>query len=621
MKTVGLLFLAALPSTPLAAPQGSTTPKSAPKPTGSLVRDVPSPAPVALRDVTSVAGLAGLFTASFTNHSGGVAWVDYNTDYWPDLFITNGQGLSHWLFRNNGDGTFSDVTSIIPKANLALEEAGVNFADVDNDGDSDIFVTVDALSFTGTVTGGPNLFYRNDGGAFAERAGPMGLVDPNGRRSITSAFADYNRDGLVDLYVGKLAMLVRPLDFYDSLFRNQGGVSFVDEGTSSGLDGYGRNNLVSIWFDVNADGWADLYQGNVGEFQGGYVEPENHDVLFVSDGNGITFTDETALNPTIGDDATAAMGMDVGDIDNDGDWDLYITDNPAEGAAPFGNVLYQGDGSGLGDNSCVEAGICLVDNSWPCNFADFNRDGWVDLWVGSTFAAVDDALFLNLQDGTFKRSTQKPFQNNNCRGGSIADYDGDGDVDVFLWRSMQDSRLVQNRGLDGNRWLSLKLLGTSSNRDAIGAVVRVSTGQLTQMRRVSGGDSAHSQQELILHFGIGAATTADVSVTWPNGAAQSIPGLGANDLYFVDETLGLLAEELTASSASWSSGTQDLALLAESNFGGRTGLTLVGYGALSWQPASGDFAATFAGPPTPPGTVTVRTSRGSEFVLPVTVVP
>ena len=149
--------------------------------------------------------------------------------------------------------------------------------------------------------------------------------------------------------------------------------------------------------------------------------------------------------------------MDVGDIDNDGDSDMYITDNPIEGAAPFGNVLYLGDGAGgFEDSGCVGAGVCRSEASWPCNFVDFNRDGWVDLWVGTTFASADDALFINQQDGTFEESPQAPFTGNDCRAGACADFDGDGDVDILMWRTGQASRLIKKVRYNVKLCLSLR---------------------------------------------------------------------------------------------------------------------------------------------------------------------
>ena len=598
---------------PTWTPQQATGQRLGPR---SGLQPLPYVAPVELVDGTDDAELASILTVTLNDHSGGVAWVDYNNDYWPDLFIPNGFGFPHYLYRNDGDGTFTDVSSIIPKPNNNLEEAAAVFADADNDGDSDIFIAVDSQIPLGTTQGGPNLFYRNDGGSFLQGALPAGLVSASGRRSITAGFADYDRDGLVDLYCGQWARSVFRMEFSDRLFHNNGGLSFTDLAPSAGADGEGRNNLTFLWFDVNMDNWPDLYVGNVGEFSAGYVEPENHDVLYRNDANGLTFTDITGGGTTIGNDATAVMGNDVGDIDNDGDWDLYLTDNPVEGAAPFGNVLYQGNGTTLEDNSCDTAGVCLTKASWPCSFADFNRDGWVDLLVGTTFSSDPDALFVNLGNGTFVDSPQTPLSDNRARGGSQADFDGDGDVDYCLWRSSQNLRLIRNEGVDGNRYLSVKLIATTSNRDAIGATVRVTAGGVTQMRRVSGGDSAHSQQELILHFGLGDAAFCDVNVTWPGGTVQNFNAVGTDDLVFIDETTGIMTESLASVRAEWEGSDRALDVRVKSNFGGRTGFLLEEHGALTWDPETGLFRGRFSAEERP-SELRLRSERGQVFRLSV----
>ena len=569
-------------------------------------------APVSMSDGTTAAGLGGLLTVSLTQHSGGCAWIDYNGDYLPDLFVTNGSGFAHYLFRNEGDGTFTDVSSLIPKPVLGLEEAAAVFADADNDGDSDLFIAVDNPASLGTTAGGPNLFYRNDGGSFTQGALPAGLV--SGVRTITAGFADFDRDGLVDLHCGTWARAVWPLAFGDRLFHNGGGLSFTDVTATAGTDGLERNNLTTLWFDVDLDLWPDLYVGNVGEFSSGYVEPENHDVLYTNDANGTSFS--AATTSGIGDDATAAMGMDVGDIDNDGDWDLYITDNPVEGAAPFGNVLYKGNGTTLEDNSCDVAGVCLVKNSWACSFADWNRDGWVDLFVGTTKSSDPDALFVNQGDGTFVDQPQAALAGNRVLGGSHADFDGDGDVDLFLWLSSQAPRLIVNDGVDGNRHLSVKLFGTTSNRDAIGATVRVTANGETQMRRVSGGDSAHSQQELILHFGLESALFCDVEVTWPSGLVQSFLSVGTDELIFVDETTGLMTESLASGVARYDARDGALEIEVRSSFGGRSGFQAEGLGALRFDASRGSYVGRFR-PHERLADVTLRSKRGQRFLLSV----
>lgn len=585
----------------------------------------PFPLPKQL-EFTNASASAGIdaFTYSNTDHSGGIAWIDYNNDFWPDLFMTNGLGWDHWLFRNNGDGTFTDVSTLVPKTTLAQESCASLFGDIDNDGDSDLVVVVDSPIPGNFPLGGPNLLYMNKGdGTFSEQGLVRGIHDPFGRRNTSGGIADFDRDGDLDIFFGMRAIQLFPLSHFDWYAQNDGTGAFSDATAGTGLAGFGRNAQVAFPFDVDLDGWMDLYVGNVGQVVDGYPQMDSLDNIWVNDGTGASFADLVGAGAAIGNDASAAMGATIGDIDNDGDWDLYITDNPIDGDAPFGNVLYKGDGlGGLDDNTCDEAGICTSAPTWSCNFADFDGDGWVDLYVGTLRSIDDDLVFRNDGDGTFTRSPQPAMTGNNTRGGSIADYDGDGDVDIAFWNAGQDSPLYRNDSQKNHHWLAVKLTGTTSNRDAIGALVRATTGGMTQMRRVSGGDSAHSQKELMLNFGLGDNTVLDsLEVYWPSGTVQVLVNLPVDEVLFVDESAGRVPESLTIEAATWSTSTQEMMLEVTSNFGGRTSFEVTGYGPLAWNPDSLSFADQFDGVASNPGTVTIESRRGDTFSVPLTTIP
>ena len=503
-----------------------------------------------------------------------------------------------------------------------MESCAAHFGDIDNDGDSDLLVVVDSPIPGGFPFGGPNLLYVNNGdGTFSEQAAARGVLDPLGRRNTVGAFADFDRDGDLDIFFGMRAIQLFPLDHFDWYAENDGTGAFVDATDGTNLAGMGGNAQVALPFDVNLDGWMDLYVGNVGQIIDGYSQADSRDSIWVNDGTGLTFSD-LVTGTSLGNDASAAMGADIADVNNDGYWDLYVTDNDNEGDAPLGNVLYVSDGlGGLIDNSCDVAGVCDT-NSWPCNFADFDRDGWVDLWVGTLRSTDPDSVYRNRGDGTFQLLPQEAMRNNNARGGSIADYDGDGDVDIAFWNASQNSPLYANVTEADGHWLQVKLFGTTSNRDAIGAKVRATAGGMTQMRRVSGGDSAHSQQELLLHFGLGDSSVVDLlEVEWPSGVVQQFTGVPTDAVLFVDEDAGILAEVLTVAEATWSSGLQELAIKVGSNFGGRTGFDVTGIGALPWDPESLEFFQRILGVSSNPGTVTLVSTRGESFVLTVTTIP
>jgi len=563
--------------------------------TASALRGEATP-PVALRRESPEAMGQAPFTVGNT-HTGGVAWVDYNGDYWPDLFLTNGAGLPHYLFRNNGNGRFTNVSHLVPKPNPALESAGVKYADFDNDGDNDLLVVVDnpnqvVPSQPNSYEGGPNLLYVNQGGGagFVEAGAALGVVDPRGWRTICASLADYDRDGWVDVFLGNWAILGGGAPNGDHLLRNAQGMHFVDVTPATGVDGAGRDALVSLFFDVDLDGWPELYVGNVGNEHAPPVQDTTDVFYYNLEGD---FLEVGGLVPGLCDDAVAAMGMDVGDIDNDGDWDFYITDVYDRPPAPLGNVLYLGDPDvGLSDNVCDLAGVC-ADDSWPCNFADFDRDGWIDLWVGHANPAEAGFVYRNRGDGTFDDVTPAALGGNAARGGALADYDGDGDVDLCIWNQAMPSALYRNETNDGNNWLEVLCVGAVSSRDAIGTLLRAQTAASTQMRRVTGGDSAHSQSMAAVHFGFGAASEVDLQVDWPSGIQQTFEDVPLNQFMIVHETQGLLTEAIESSAVVYDEAARLLEIEVVSNFGGRTELSVEGAGELAWDPERTRFVGSF----------------------------
>ncbi|MEX1024012.1 MAG: CRTAC1 family protein [Planctomycetota bacterium] len=575
-------------------------------------------------EIGASAGFGGTLTSGPGQHAGGVVWIDYNGDFLPDLFASNGAGLEHYLFRNEGDGSFTDVSYLIPKPDLGVEEVGALYSDVDNDGDLDLLIIADNQTVLGATPaeGGPNLFYRNNGGTFTELAATNGVLDPLGRRNIAGGFADYDRDGWVDLYLARWQPSNPDgLQSFDRILRNTGAGAFVDDREATRVDGYGRSALTCLWFDADGDLWPDLYVANAGRAVDGVEEPENNDILYANHNEGVRFCDCTGDPHYFGDDSKYPRGAIAGDIDNDGDLDLYVTDNDSEGRAPFGNALYLGRGDGLfDDNSCDLAGVCGTD-SWGTGFADFDRDGWLDLWVGTASPFTPDLLFHNQGDGTFTTVQMIALFGNRNRGGAQADFDGDGDVDVALINQNQSLRLLRNDSLNSNEWLSLRLFGVQSSRDAIGARVEVTAGGITQTRVVSGGEGAHSQSELTLHFGLGAELAAEVDIFWPSGSTQNFPAVAAGQLLFVDEAVGFLPEGVPTATAVWSTSQQSLTVTVASTYGGRTALQATGLGALAYDASQLSWSQVFAGVASNPGTVQVTSTSGGAWSISTTVVP
>ncbi|MFT5288433.1 MAG: hypothetical protein ACI8QS_001457 [Planctomycetota bacterium] len=583
------------------------------------------PTPVIQFEVaTASAGMDGTYTQGNT-HTGGSAWIDYNGDLLPDLFVTNGKNLPHYLFRNEGGGTFSDVSHLVPKPDIGTDSAGAIYGDIDNDGDYDLFVMVDSPEIVvvnqpvNPPEGGPNLLYLNNGdGTFAEVGASYGVVHPLDLRTICAGFADYDLDGFLDLYLGSWTPYSLPLgtqDDYDRLLHNDGDGTFTDVTTQYGTDGYGLDALCMLWLDTDFNLFPEFYLGNTAFTH----SPPAFDTTdaFYRNNLGLSFTDEVTGELGFGHDAYAPMGIDAGDIDNDGDWDLYITDTQTTPPRPMGNALYLGNPDGtFGTNQAANAGV-QSESSWPCGFADFDRDGWVDLWVGTLASTTGDRIYRNMHDGTFTQVIVPNFIPSRSRGGSYADYDGDGDMDLFDQNDKANSHLFENTTLTTSGWIEFKLYGQTSNRGAVGTVVRLSSDGLNQMRRVSGGDSAHSQSDSILHFGTGASSTVSATITWPSGAVQALPALVPGDIYLIDETAGLLSEVVSDAGITYDELSGTLTVVVSDTFGGRTSLSAVTHGDLTYDAASLTYTGSFGGLSVRPDNCTIASERGGNWTLPV----
>ena len=525
--------------------------------------------PMAAQPLFTPVGLAaGLGTEVYdaqTLHGLGAAWIDFNEDGWPDLFLVNGHDSSPHLFQNDTDGTFTQVDELLPVL-PNVEMPGVIFADYDNDGDSDLFVFTDNefldLNDPINPADGPlNILLKNKwvengnqiiGGQplFEEVAAAAGLDEEEnpplgptytGWRTITGGWLDYDRDGWIDLYVAHWVAAHEGEEVtQDRLYRNLGNGTFENTSVSSGIqpgvdpETY-RPTLAMFAGHLDPDLWPDLYVANVIG-----PPPFSADFHFQNNKDG-TFTDVTANSPGIADDAAAAMGVAVGDIDLDGDWDLYITDiNGGASAEPHGNVLYLNNGDGtFSDNSAPAAGV-VADTSWPANFFDADHDGYEDLFVGTGGEA---AYFFYHNDGLPSPTTFTDMSvasglaiQRNARGSALADYDNDGDQDLVVLNQGSRVMLFRNDTPNAGHWLKVKLEGGTGNRDAIGAVVKVDAGGKMMKRQISGISSAHSQDSLVLHFGLGAETEAlVVQIQWPSGITETLENVPADQLLEVTE--------------------------------------------------------------------------------------
>jgi hypothetical protein len=512
-----------------------------------------------LADVTAQAGLnfrhnSGAFGAKFLPETlgPGCAFLDYDNDGWLDILLVNGadwpghkrQRSTLSLYRNNRNGTFTDVTQ---RAGLAVEMygMGVAVADYDNDGFPDILIT---------AVGQNRLFHNTGKGTFVDVTQKAGL----GGRSAFSTSAmwfDYDRDGLLDLFVcnyvkwspehdvfcsvdGKNKSFCTPEAFHGStcwLFRNRGNGAFEDVTAKSGIFDTTSKALGVAMLDHDRDGWPDVFVANDTQPNKLYRNNRNGTFEDIAVRAGVAFSEDGK--------ARAGMGVDVADFGNVGVAGLAITNFDDEMMA-----LYRQERNGVYADTALRSGIGQASRmslGFGCSFLDIDLDGHLDLVAvnghidetvrniaGNHGYAQAPHLFRNDGMGVFRDVAAQAgggFASPKVgRGLAYGDFDNDGDVDLLLTTNQGPAFLYRNDVEAGNRSLRMKLQGTKSNRDAIGAMVRLTTPDGTQSRMVKTGSSYLSQSELTLTFGLGRRDKADrVVIEWPGGQNQEFRNLKA----------------------------------------------------------------------------------------------
>ncbi len=494
----------------------------------------------------------------------GCAFIDYDNDGWMDLLVLSGsraagssEGASNRLYKNNRDGTFTDVTE---KAGLlrTMWSSGVTIADYDNDGFDDIFI----------AAYGRNYLYRNNGnGTFTDVTKEAGLLEEGDRWGSGCSFVDYNRDGHLDLFVsnylqfdlahapkpGSSAMCTwrgvpvncgpRGLPFsHHTLYRNDGRGNFTDVTREAGISrvrpGYGMTVAAA---DYDNDGWPDIYVAC--DSTPSLLFRNKHDGTFEEIGltAGCSLSDDGAEQ--------AGMGVGVGDVNLDGYLDIFKTHFMDDT-----NVLYVNSGKGYFDDQTIAAGLGVETRyvNWGAGIVDLDNDGNPDLFyvTGNVYPEVERkhpdyplktprVIFRNLGNGRFEELLDEGgpgISATHCsRGCAFGDFDNDGDIDILVVNLNETPSLLRNDMRGDHRWLKLKLEGTQSNRSAIGARVTCSYGDKRQAQEVMAQSSFYSCNDPRLHFGLGAAETADLEIRWPSGARQQMKNVKANQILKVRE--------------------------------------------------------------------------------------
>jgi enediyne biosynthesis protein E4 len=528
-------------------------------------------------DVASAAGLqspviyGGVDTKKYILEATGCgcAFIDYDNDGWMDIFLLSGTrlggdppGATNRLYKNNRDGTFTDVTE---KAGLKAVgwACGVCIGDYNNDGFEDIFCTYF----------GQNRLYRNNGdGTFTDVTKAAGLLNEQPRWGAGCSFLDYNRDGHLDLFVSNYVRFsfehapvpgekvncnwkgvpveCGPLGLptgRHSLYRNNGDGTFTDvsqkAGIASATECYGMTVVAA---DLDEDGWTDIF----------VACDSTPSLLFMNNHDG-TFREEGVLRGVaLSDDGMeqAGMGVGVGDYDLDGHLDLFKT-HFVEDA----NGLYRNDGKGNFDD-VSRSSRRAVDTRyicWGAGIVDLDNDGYPDLFMvtGNVYPEVERklpqyanktprAVFRNLGDRTFEELGEEAgsgVTDAHCsRGCAFGDFDNDGDIDILIVNLNEPPSLLRNDIKQKQNWIKVKLEGVKSNRSAIGARVLTRYGGKIQAQAVLSQSSFYSCNDPRLHFGLGGFNTVDLDIYWPNGLHEQFKNVAANQLLTVREGVGIV---------------------------------------------------------------------------------
>jgi len=502
----------------------------------------------------------------------GVAFIDYDNDGWVDLFILSGTrlegaptGASNRLYKNNRDGTFTDVTA---KSGLLRSgwASAVTVGDYDNDGFDDIFITYY----------GNNVLYHNNGdGTFSDVTEKAGLAQSAVHYGSGCTWVDYDRDGRLDLIVANylnttLEKLPKPGENADctwkgvpvncgprglptgyvQLFHNEGNGTFRDVSKASGVSAVsGSYPMTAIAADYDNDGWPDIYVAC--DSTPSWLFRNQHNGTFREEGleRGVALSEDGLEQ--------AGMGVGVGDYDLDGNLDMFKTN-----FADDTNVLYRNDGKGNFDDVTIRSGLGVETRyvGWGTGIIDLDNDGFPDVFVvtGSVYPEVERKLppypfhtprlvFRNLGDGRFEELLEEAgtgvSDTHSSRGCAFGDFDNDGDMDILVMNMNEPPSLLRNDVSGTGHWLKVLLIGVKTNRSAIGTRVIARYGTKHQAQEVTAQSSFYSANDRRLHFGLGAETSVELTIRWTNGATEVLPNVAADQLVTIREGAGIIHKQ------------------------------------------------------------------------------
>ena len=539
---------------------------------GGMERSLPS-----FRDITDEAGLAyeitggNRVTESLIDVNGqGACFLDYDGDGLLDVYLANGSSRSldragnpphDYLLRNQGDGTFSDVTRI---AGVGDENwsSGCAVGDYDNDGDPDIYLT----------NYGPNKLYQNRAGSFSEVSAGAGVSGPEWtppKWSMGAAFADIDNDGDLDLYVANFAAfdperfvppptatspcqfkgvpIICAPDFFhgqqDLLYSNDGDGTFSDVSGAAGIQqAVPSHGFAVVFSDYDDDGDQDIYVAND-------VGPNFY---FENKGGGVFVDSSWESGGSVNEhgEAEGSMGLTVGDYNNDTRLDIFITNFVEQS-----NTLYENEGNNKFVDQTASRGLFatgLNDSGWGTRFIDFDNDGWLDIYIvnGHTDERLEkriptdtyaqpNYMLRNVNAERFVDVSQavglRDLRDKVGRGSAFADFDNDGDVDVLVINKNDKPTLIRNDGGNRLNWIAIRALGVTSNRDGIGTKILVESDGLRRGFEVRASESYLSSNDMRVHVGLGTATSASIEIRWPAGQQDRYEAVPANRFYLAVE--------------------------------------------------------------------------------------
>ena len=478
-------------------------------------------AQLAFDDVAAQIGVN--YSYGDSEYGGGVSFADFDNDGWDDITYTSENGVDIYFLKNT-NGDFNLVSfSGISNTNKTKQ---VIWVDYDNDGDKDLFIT--ALE-------GKNSFYINDGEMnFTDISSSIGIFQTD-LFTYGASFGDIDNDGDLDLFISNRS----PVD-HNYLYRNDSG-TYVDITNSSGISLEGQLSFCSIFFDYDKDGLQDIYVSNDKE--------ENINRLYKNLGDGV-FQDVSDFSNAGVD--VSAMSTTLGDFNNDGWFDIYITNTPfSQISSIVGNVLLKNNGDGTFTNIATETGTSFDSLGWGSVFLDADNDGFLDLYVSSSldgsaqflssafYHQQNDETFIIPQDIGFSSDLRESYSN------AIGDINNDGKPEIVVVNDTENNFLWQNNTSNQNNWLKVKLEGVISNRDGIGNTIEINVDGQSQYRYTLAGEGYLSQNSFYEFFGIGEAAEVDyVKVTWTaTGETETINNISSNQSIIIKEGSGILSND------------------------------------------------------------------------------